>query len=195
MIPPAASGPNPGPCHHPRTRAAVLIAALALAGCFGGGGAPPPSYARYNEYLPCANRIGRCFELQIAGAEVEVIEDEARQKALAADIARISYQITDVYWELPKPVPAAHAFEVSLAPAGDGEDVLGAEREPAQISVWSLAAGERSESAAIAQEKAMLTTVAGAPPATALPPGRYVFEVRYIGARDWDRKFVLLTIR
>ncbi|MCB1907242.1 MAG: hypothetical protein KDH15_07720 [Rhodocyclaceae bacterium] len=194
-MPPFPPEPNAKPIR-PRTIAAALFAALTLSACFGGGGAPPPSYARYNAYLPCANRIGRCFELRIGGAEVRVIEDEARQKALAADIGKVSYEIKDVYWELAEPVPVARAFEVELAAIGDGEDVLGGEREPAQISVWSLAAGPRSESAAIAQEQAVLKTTAGATPATAsLAAGRYVFEVRYIGTRDWDRKFVLLTIR
>jgi hypothetical protein len=28
-----------------------------------------------------------------------------------------------------------------------------------------------------------------------LPPGRYVFEIRYPGSRNWDRKTVLLTVR
>ncbi|MCB1914975.1 MAG: hypothetical protein KDG52_04545 [Rhodocyclaceae bacterium] len=166
-----------------------------LTACFGGGGAPPPSYARYNEYLPCANRIGRCFDLHIGGAEVQVIEDERRQKTLAADLGKVSYEIRDVYWELTEPVPTERAFEVELAAAGDGEEVLGGEREPAQVSVWSLAAGPRSESAAIAREKAMLSFTVGAGPAPTLAAGPYVFEVRYIGVRDWDRKFVLVTVR
>ena len=28
-----------------------------------------------------------------------------------------------------------------------------------------------------------------------LPPGRYVFSIRYHGSLNWDRKSVLLTVR
>jgi len=179
-----------------------LCCALLLSGCLGfGSSVPPPSYARYNEYLPCANRIGRCFELKIGGAEVQVIEDEKRQADLASMAGKVSYEIKDLYWEIPAPIEAARAFELALAPAGDGKAILGEQRKQAEITVWALGAedggpirGKAQEAEAIAREQALLKTEAGGA-AAGLKPGRYVFEVRYLGKLDWDRKFVLLTLR
>lgn len=185
-----------------RLRAATLagLATASLCGCFGGG-VPPPEYARYNEYLPCSNRIGRCFELSIAGQPVAVIEEEARQQALDSMASQASYEIRDLYWEMREPIDGARAFELSAKPAGAGEKVLGPLRSAPAITVWSLApagageAGKGADPYSARKTENVVATKLDVQGKTALAPGRYVYEVRYLGQLDWDRKFVHLTVR
>lgn len=200
--PAVRSGSAPHVARRPVALSAVtaITASALLSACFGGG-VPPPSYARYNEYLPCSTRIGRCFDLSIAGQPVEVIEEESRQQALGSMVTQASYEIRDLYWLLAEPIDGARAFELALKPAGEGTKVLGPQRGDPALTVWSLKSVERPAAPAgdaaysarrnddVVASKLDLTG------RTHLETGRYVFEVRYLGQLDWDRKFVYLTVR
>ena len=181
--------------------AATAIAASALLSACFGGGVPPPSYARYNEYLPCSTRIGRCFDLTIAGQPVEVIEEESRQQALGSMATQASYEIRDLYWLIAEPIDGARAFELALKPAGDGSKVLGAQRGEPALTVWSLQSVERpaepaGDAAYSARRKDdVIASKLDLSGRKHLEAGRYVFEVRYLGQLDWDRKFVYLTVK
>ncbi len=179
--------------------AAALAASSLLTACF--GGVPPPSYARYNEYLPCSTRIGRCFDLVVAGQAVEVIEEETRQKALGSMAAQASYEIRDLYWQIPAPIDGDKALALELKPAGDGDKVLGAQRGAPALTIWSLTDVDPPEtgdgnSAYSARRKAgVMASKLDLSGRSRLDPGRYIYEVRYLGQLDWDRKFVYLTVR
>ncbi|MCB1889901.1 MAG: hypothetical protein KDH20_20010 [Rhodocyclaceae bacterium] len=181
--------------------ATALAASSLLTACLGFGGVPPPSYARYNEYLPCSTRIGRCFDLIVAGQTVEVIEEEERQKALGSMASQASYEIRDLYWQIPQPIDGGKALSLEVKPAGDGDKILGGQRGDPALTVWALSEVERpepasGESAYSARRKVdVVATKLDLGGRTRLEPGRYVYEVRYLGQLDWDRKFVYLTVR
>ena len=162
---------------------------------------PPPTYARYFQPLPCVDRIGRCFDATIGGQPVEVIADQAAFDQLKGELRSAGARLLDVYWTVPTPVSGRQALEVAVRANALGQPHVGEPRGEPDVSLVALD-GQRLASTReqVAQDS---VRVGGRAVVTeqhtlaqdSLPPGRYVFTIRYQGTQNWDRKSVLLLVR
>ena len=183
------------------------LAAVAAAGCVATapaspGGTPAPSYASgYFDRLPCVDRIGRCFDATIGGQPVEVIAGQAEYERLRAELQRLNRNVREVYWVVRTPVPGAAALDVLTRPNAMGLPHVGPEREEPDVTVYALDGQDLpSETEAVADDS---VRVGGRPVLTQqetltedfLPPGRYAFAIKYLGRKNWGRKWVFLTVR
>lgn len=161
---------------------------------------PPPSYASYSGQLPCVHRIGRCFDATIGGKPVEVIADKAEFDKLKALLQTLNRNVRDVHWIVREPVPGALALDVETQANSQGLLHVGDEQEEPDVIVYALDGQDlESESELVAEQS---VRVNGQPVVTQqetltqdfLPPGRYAFAIKYLGRKNWDRKWVFLTV-
>ncbi len=161
---------------------------------------PPPSYASFSERLPCVHRIGRCFDATIGGKPVEVIADKAEFDKLKALLQTLNSNVRDVHWVVREPVPGAQALDVATRATTLGLPHLGDEKEEPDVIVYALDGQDlESESELVANSSVRIN---GQPVVTQqetltqdfLPPGRYAFAIKYLGRKNWDRKWVFLTV-
>ncbi len=161
---------------------------------------PPPSYASYSERLPCVHRIGRCFDATIGGKPVEVIADKAEFDKLKALLPTLNSNVRDVHWIVREPVPGAQALDVATRATTLGLPHVGDEKEEPDVIVYALDGQDlESESELVANSSVRIN---GQPVVTQqetltqdfLPPGRYAFAIKYLGRKNWDRKWVFLTV-
>ena len=161
---------------------------------------PPPSYASFSERLPCVHRIGRCFDATIGGKPVEVIADKAEFDKLKALLQTLNSNVRDVHWVVRDPVPGAQALDVATRATTLGLPHVGDEKEEPDVIVYALDGQDlESESELVANSSVRIN---GQPVVTQqetltqdfLPPGRYAFAIKYLGRKNWDRKWVYLTV-
>lgn len=161
---------------------------------------PPPSYASFSERLPCVHRIGRCFDATIGGKPVEVIADKAEFDKLKALLQTLNSNVRDVHWVVRDPVPGVQALDVATRATTLGLPHVGDEREEPDVIVYALDGQDlESESELVANSSVRIN---GQPVVTQqetltqdfLPLGRYAFAIKYLGRKNWDRKWVFLTV-
>ena len=181
-------------------RWALVVALAAMALPAAAQQVPPPSYASFSERLPCVHRIGRCFDATIGGKPVEVIADKAEFEKLKALLQTLNSNVRDVHWIVREPVPGAQALDVATRATALGLPHVGDEKEEPDVIVYALDGQDlESESELVAQQS---VRVNGQPVVTQqetltqdfLPPGRYAFAIKYLGRKNWDRKWVFLTV-
>ena len=181
-------------------RWALVVALAAMALPAAAQQVPPPSYASFSERLPCVHRIGRCFDATIGGKPVEVIADKAEFEKLKALLQTLNSNVRDVHWIVREPVLGTLALEVETRANALGLPLVGDEKEEPDVTVYALDGQDlESESELVAQQS---VRVNGQPVVTQqetltqdfLPPGRYAFAIKYLGRKNWDRKWVLLTV-
>lgn len=177
-----------------------------LAGCAqvprSGGATPPPAYASgYFDRAPCADRIGRCFGATIGGQPVEVIATREEFERLRAQLRALNGGVRDVYWTVRRPLGSAEALDVKTFANDFGRAYVGEPREEADVTVYALDGQDLdSETEHVASPDVRI----GGRPAVVqqetltqdtLPPGRYAFAIKYLGRANWDRKWVLLSVK
>ena len=181
-------------------RWALVVALAATALPAAAQQVPPPSYASFSERLPCVHRIGRCFDATIGGKPVEVIADKAEFEKLKALLQTLNSNVRDVYWMVREPVLGTFALDVETRASTLGLPLVGDEKEEPDVTVYALDGQDlESESELVAQQS---VRVNGQPVVTQqetltqdfLPPGRYAFAIKYLGRKNWDRKWVFLTV-
>ncbi len=161
---------------------------------------PPPSYTRFSERMPCVDRIGRCFDATIGGKPVVVIGEKAEFDKLKAQLQSLNDNVRDVYWIVREPVPGKEALDVVTRPNALGLPLVGDEKEEPDVTVYALDGQNlESEPELVANQS---VRVNGQPVVTQqetltqdfLPPGRYAFAIKYLGRKNWDRKWVFLSV-
>ena len=181
-------------------RWALVVALAAMALPAAAQQVPPPSYASFSERLPCVHRIGRCFDATIGGKPVEVIADKAEFEKLKALLQTLNSNVRDVHWIVREPVLGTLALDVETRANTLGLLLVGDEKEEPDVTVYALDGQDlESESELVAQQS---VRVNGQPVVTQqetltqdfLPPGRYAFAIKYLGRKNWDRKWVFLTV-
>ncbi|MEO7254822.1 MAG: hypothetical protein ABIZ64_11375 [Casimicrobium sp.] len=188
--------------------ALALLASAALAGCVATpvatrtSAVPPPSYATgYFERSPCGDRIGRCFDATIGGKAVSVIAEKAEFEALRAQLAALNRNVRDVYWRVLEPVDGKLALNIITTPNAAGAELVGTAKEEADVTVYALDDQDlKSKTEQVARND---VRVSGQPIVVQqetltqnfLPPGRYAFAIKHIGRKNWDRKWVFLTVK
>ena len=188
--------------------ALVLLSAGALFGCVSAPVAtrtttvPPPSYANgYFDRSPCVDRIGRCFDATIGGKPVSVIATKAEFDALKLQLATLNKNVRDVYWRVLEPVDGKLALDVVTTANVTGAERVGEAKEEADVTVYALDDQDlESKSEQVARQD---VRVSGQPIVVQqetltqnfLPPGRYAFAIKHIGRKNWDRKWVFLTVK
>ena len=182
-------------------RAAFLTLAAAACAPLAHAQSPAPSYAGFMQQVPCVDRIGRCFDATVGGQPVEVIATKAEFERLGADIAAQNPGVREVYWQVRQPLSSAAAMDIAVKSNALGRAHVGEPRGEPQVMLYAI---DRQRLAATRELVANQNVrVNGEATVTqrntlaqdSLPPGRYVFEIRYPGSRTWDRKTVLLTVR
>ncbi|HCE91939.1 MAG: hypothetical protein A2Z90_17870 [Burkholderiales bacterium GWA2_64_37] len=181
-------------------RWALVVALAAMALPAAAQQVPPLSYASFSERLPCVHRIGRCFDAAIGGKPVEVIADKAEFEKLKALLQTLNSNVRDVHWIVREPVLGTLALDVETRANTLGLPLVGDETEEPDVTVYALDGQDlESESELVAQQS---VRVNGQPVVTQqetltqdfLPPGRYAFAIKYLGRKNWDRKWVFLTV-
>lgn len=184
---------------HPARWALALAAGVALPAF--AQQVPAPSYASgYFDRAPCVDRIGRCFDATIGGKPVQVIADKAEYTKLKALLEELNDNVREVYWIVREPVDGKVALDVLTRPNAMGLPHVGEEKEEPDVTVYGLDGQDlESEPEMVARQD---VRVNGQPVVTQqetltqdfLPPGRYVIAIKYLGRRNWDRKWVFLTV-
>ena len=183
----------------------ALLAAAALSGFLAMAPAaaqvPAPSYASgYFHRLPCVDRIGRCFDATIGGKPVEVIAEKAEFEQLKAQLQALNDNVRDVYWIVREPVQGQIALDVVTRPNAMGLPLVGEEREEPDVTVYALDGQDLDSKPELVARQDV--RVNGQPVVTQqetltqdfLPPGRYAFAIKYLGRKNWDRKWVFLSV-
>jgi hypothetical protein len=161
---------------------------------------PPPSYASFSDRLPCVHRIGRCFDATIGGMPVEVIAEQAEFEKLKALLQTLNGNVRDVHWIVRQPVAGTLALDVETRANAQGLPHVGDEREEPDVTVYALDGQALESEAELVAEQSV--RINGQPVVTQqqtltqdfLPPGRYAFSIKYLGRKNWDRKWVFLTV-
>lgn len=162
---------------------------------------PAPSYASgYFQRLPCVDRIGRCFDATIGGKAVEVIAEKAEFEQLKALLQTLNDNVRDVYWVVREPVQGQVALDVVTRPNAMGLPLVGEEREEPDVTVYALDGQDLDSKAELVARQDV--RVNGQPVVTQqetltqdfLPPGRYAFAIKFLGRKNWDRKWVFLSV-
>ena len=161
---------------------------------------PPPSYASFSDRLPCVHRIGRCFDAAIGGVPVEVIADPAEFEQLKAQLRTLNPNVRDVHWIVRHPVAGTQALDVETRANALGLPHVGDEKEEPDVTVYALDGQDLDSEPELVDNPSV--RVNGQPVVTRqetltqdfLPPGRYAFAIKYLGRKNWDRKWVLVTV-
>ena len=150
--------------------------------------------------MPCVDRIGRCFDASIGGKPVVVISEKAEFEQLRAQLKSLNDNVREVYWIVREPVPSKKALDVVTRPNALGLPLVGDEKEEPDVTIYALDGQDlESEPEMVAQQSVRIN---GQPVVTQqetltqdfLPPGRYAFAIKYLGRKNWDRKWVFLTV-
>ena len=161
---------------------------------------PPPTYAGFFQQLPCTDRIGRCFDASIGGRPVEVIAQQAEYDKLNSALRQAGADVRDVYCVVREPVSGHEAMNVVVRANALGRAHVGEPRDE-EVSLLTLDAQslastrEQVANRSVRVNGQAVMTEQHTLAQNSLPPGRYVFMVRYIGTKNWDRKSILLTVR
>jgi hypothetical protein len=181
---------------------ALALAALAwFAASAAHAQTPAPSYAGYFQQLPCVDRIGRCFDATVGGQPVEAIGTKAEFDRLGAEIKAQNPGVREVYWQVRQPLSGQAVMDVAVKANALGRANIGEPRGEPQVMLYAIDR-QRLEATreVVANQNVRVNGQATLSQQNtlaqdSLPPGRYVFEIRYPGSRNWDRKTVLLTVR
>jgi hypothetical protein len=163
---------------------------------------PAPNYVtNYSEKLPCVSRIGRCFDATIGGKPVSVIADKAQFENLKHQLKELNDNVHDVYWVVDGTVEGSVALEVETTPNALGAKPVGPAIDSPDVTVYELDdQGLESKSEFVSNDSVKIN---GQPIVTKqetltqdyLPPGRYVFAIKHRGQFNWDRKWVMVTVK
>jgi len=188
---------------HPLS-ALLIGATVALAGCKTPPPrvvVPPPSYASYSQNAQCSY-VGRCVDVDIGGVPVVVIADQADQKRVSAAVrAAIPAADRDVYWRLEQPVDGEQALNIHARMNALGERFLGADNGDFKTAIFPLDDQDLESRAELAASRNVRVngqakvTQQNTLTSRKLPPGRYVFTIRYYGSKNWDLKAIYLTVK
>lgn len=170
---------------------------------FGKPAAPPtpaPTYAHWSHRIPCVDRIGRCFEAEVGGHPVTAIEDKAEFERLKVELRRLNRNVREVYWVIRQPIDGNKALDVAVRTNEMGKPHVGEPAEEPDVTVYALDGQDLESVTEQVVNRGVL--VNGQPVVTQqetltedwLPPGRYVFAIKYIGEENWDRKWVFLRV-
>lgn len=106
-----------------------------------------------------------------------------------------------MYWTVRRPLGSAEALDVKTFANDFGRAYVGEPREEADVTVYALDGQDLdSETEHVASPDVRI----GGRPAVVqqetltqdtLPPGRYAFAIKYLGRANWDRKWVLLSVK
>ena len=182
-------------------RATLFAGAAMLCIAANGAPVPAPDYASYFDRLPCVSRIGRCFTAMVGGKPVAVIAEKAEFEALKAQLKTLNSNVRDVYWIVKDPVDGKKALDITVEPTAIGLPIIGAPKEEPDVTVYALDGQDLdSKSEQVARDD---VRVGGQAVVTQqetltqdyLPPGRYVFAVKYLGKENWDRKWIFVTVK
>ncbi|HTH10565.1 MAG TPA: hypothetical protein VMA55_13435 [Acidovorax sp.] len=180
--------------------AAALALACAATALPAAAQVPPPSYASFFDRLPCVQRIGRCFDATIGGAPVEVIADQAEFEKLKTLLQTLNRNVRDVHWIVRQPVAGSLALEVETRANAFGLPHVGDEKEEPDVTVYALDGQDLESKPELVADQSV--RVNGQAVVTRqetltqdfLPPGRYAFAIKFLGQKNWDRKWVFLTV-
>nr|WP_296020051.1 hypothetical protein [uncultured Acidovorax sp.] len=180
--------------------AAALALACAATALPAAAQVPPPSYASFFDRLPCVQRIGRCFDATIGGVPVEVIADQAEFEKLKTLLQTLNRNVRDVHWIVRQPVAGSLALEVETRANAFGLPHVGDEKEEPDVTVYALDGQDLESKPELVADQSV--RVNGQAVVTRqetltqdfLPPGRYAFAIKYLGQKNWDRKWVFLTV-
>ena len=189
-------------------RKVVMCAALliAMSGCLTSGvrqagPTPAPDYANYSDRLPCVDRIGRCFDATIDGKVARVVPTKVEFEALNKKLKALNKNIREVYWVIDAPVPGKIALDVDVEPNAVGKIKLGESKEEPDITVYALDGQDLESTTELKANESVrvngqaIVTKQDTLTDNHLPPGRYVLSVKYIGVENWDRKWILITVK
>lgn len=161
---------------------------------------PPPSYASFFDRLPCVQRIGRCFDATIGGVPVEVIADQAEFEKLKTLLQTLNRNVRDVHWIVRQPVAGSLALEVETRANAFGLPHVGDEKEEPDVTVYALDGQDLESKPELVADQSVrvngqaVVTQQETLTQDFLPPGRYAFAIKYLGQKNWDRKWVFLTV-
>lgn len=184
--------------------AIALSSPILVSGCASAGSSdiPAPSYVNnFSVKLPCVSRIGRCFDATIGGKPVSVITDKAQFENLKQQLNDLNNNVRDVYWVVKDAVEGSVALEVETTANALGATQVGPAIDTPDITVFELDnQGLESESELVSNDSVKIN---GQPIVTRqetltqdyLPPGRYVFAIKHRGQFNWDRKWVMVTVK
>lgn len=162
---------------------------------------PAPDYASYFDRLPCVSRIGRCFNATVGGKPVTVIAEKAEFETLKSQLKTLNSNVRDVYWIVKDPVDGKKALDITVEPTAIGLPIIGEPKEEPDVTVYALDGQDLdSKTEQVARND---VRVSGQPLVTQqetltqdfLPAGRYVIAIKYLGKENWDRKWVLVTVK
>lgn len=180
--------------------AAALALACAATALPAAAQVPPPSYASFFDRLPCVQRIGRCFDATIGGAPVEVIADQAEFEKLKTLLQTLNRNVRDVHWIVRQPVAGSLALEVETRANAFGLPHVGDEKEEPDVTVYALDGQDLESKPELVADQSVrvngqaVVTQQETLTQDFLPPGRYAFAIKYLGQKNWDRKWVFLTV-
>jgi hypothetical protein len=180
--------------------AAALALACAATALPAAAQVPPPSYASFFDRLPCVQRIGRCFDATIGGVPVEVIADQAEFEKLKTLLQTLNRNVRDVHWIVRQPVAGSLALEVETRANAFGLPHVGDEKEEPDVTVYALDGQDLESKPELVADQSVrvngqaVVTQQETLTQDFLPPGRYAFAIKYLGQKNWDRKWVFLTV-
>lgn len=153
--------------------------------------------------MPCATRIGRCFEARIAGQTVVAIKTEQEYKTLYRYAKEKNDSVRDfLYWKLDQPVDGKHVFDIVVQSNALGKEKVGEKSEEPEIGVYPLQEQTLASQAELVASKNVRVggnaVVAQQQTLTQneLPPGEYVIAITYQGQnRQFDRKHVFVKVK
>jgi hypothetical protein len=180
--------------------AAALALACAATALPAAAQVPPPSYASFFDRLPCVQRIGRCFDAAIGGVPVEVIADQAEFEKLKTLLQTLNRNVRDVHWIVRQPVAGSLALEVETRANAFGLPHVGDEKEEPDMTVYALDGQDLESKPELVADQSVrvngqaVVTQQETLTQDFLPPGRYAFAIKYLGQKNWDRKWVFLTV-
>ena len=180
--------------------AAALALACAATALPAAAQVPPPSYASFFDRLPCVQRIGRCFDVTIGGVPVEVIADQAEFEKLKTLLQTLNRNVRDVHWIVRQPVAGSLALEVETRANAFGLPHVGDEKEEPDVTVYALDGQDLESKPELVADQSVrvngqaVVTQQETLTQDFLPPGRYAFAIKYLGQKNWDRKWVFLRV-
>ena len=180
--------------------AAALALACAATALPAAAQVPPPSYASFFDRLPCVQRIGRCFDATVGGAPVEVIADQAEFEKLKTLLQTLNRNVRDVHWIVRQPVAGSLALEVETRANAFGLPHVGDEKEEPDVTVYALDGQDLESKPELVADQSVrvngqaVVTQQETLTQDFLPPGRYAFAIKFLGQKNWDRKWVFLTV-
>lgn len=181
----------------------ILLAIVSglLGGCATPRINPPPSYVSYSDSLPCAPRVGRCFDATIGGQPVSVIASQERHQQITAEAKRANQEVREIYWEVLQPIDGKKVFEVEVKANALGKSEIGDPIEEPSFTIYPLDGQDlKSERELVTNQS---VRIQGQPVVTQqntlqqdfLPAGRYAITLKYRGQKGRDGKQIILKVK